>query len=86
MQSPASSVKVGSLVRQLEPSLALAECFESESACPLTGDCRLAGALSEAQDSFFRTLDQYTVQDLVAANYQQLVEIGGDRAVAHHGS
>lgn len=69
--------RVGELVRRLEPSLALAECFEEESTCPLTGHCRLAGALSEAQRGFFEVLDRYSVGDLIQADLPRLVHLGG---------
>ena len=71
---------LGSLVRSLEPSLAMAECFEPESTCPLTGNCRLAGVLAEAQTGFFEILDRYTLGDLLRADRHQLVQLGGPRA------
>jgi Rrf2 family nitric oxide-sensitive transcriptional repressor len=79
-----TSIRLGALVRRLEPSLALAECFEAESTCPLTGDCRLAGVLSEAQRAFFDALDRYTLGDLLEADRAQLVQMGGPRVASHH--
>jgi len=73
----AGAVRIGALVRTLEPSLAMAECFEPGSTCPLTPDCRLADALAEAQRSFFECLDRYTLADLLRANRPQLVQLGG---------
>lgn len=69
-------IRLGALVRSLEPTLALAECFEPESTCPLTGGCRLASVLSEAQRGFFDILDRYSVQDLLEADRPRLVELG----------
>ena len=69
-------IRIGTLVRELEPSLAMAECFEPVSRCPLTGNCRLAGVLAEGQRAFFDTLDRYTLADLLAADRSQLVQLG----------
>ena len=77
------SIRLGALVRSLEPSLALAECFEPGSRCPLTGSCRLAGALHEAQRSFFDALDRYTLDDLLEADGAQLVQLGGPHVAPH---
>ena len=80
LRASPDSLRLGQLVKRLEPSLALAECFEPQSTCPLTGRCRLAGVLAEAQVSFFDTLDDYTLADLVHADRDTLVQIGGLRA------
>jgi len=73
---PPELAKLGSLVRALEPSLALAECFAPGSACPLTGDCRLAGALAQARDAFFDALDTYSLTDLITRDRSVLVQLG----------
>jgi Rrf2 family nitric oxide-sensitive transcriptional repressor len=72
-----NEIRIGALVRDLEPSLAMAECFEPNSTCPMTGRCRLAGVLGEAQNSFFQTLDRYTLADLLHADRPVLVQLGG---------
>lgn len=69
------TMRLGALVRELEPTLAMAECFEPESTCPLTGNCRLAGVLAEAQRDFFTALDRYTLDDLLHADRETLVQI-----------
>jgi Rrf2 family transcriptional regulator, nitric oxide-sensitive transcriptional repressor len=68
-------MRLGALVRELEPTLAMAECFEPESTCPLTGNCRLAGVLAEAQRDFFAALDRYTLDDLLRSDREALVQI-----------
>lgn len=68
-------MRLGDLVRRLEPSLAMAECFEPDSTCPLTGRCRLAGALASAQAAFLADLDRQTIDDLIAADRPTLVQI-----------
>ncbi len=68
-------IRLGELVRETEPTLAMAECFEPVSICPLTGNCRLAGVLAESQKAFLATLDKYTLADLLAADRPLLVQL-----------
>lgn len=68
-------IRLGELVRRTEPSLAMAECFEPDSTCPLTGNCRLAGVLAESQEAFFHTMDRYTLDDLLQADRPTLVRL-----------
>ncbi len=75
-----TGIRIGELVRQTEPTLAMAECFEPDSTCPLTGNCRLAGVLAESQKAFLAALDRYTLADLIRADLEQLVQLGGPRA------
>lgn len=70
-----AQVKLGDLVRAMEPSLAIAECFTDESTCPLTDACELTHALREAREAFLMSLNRYTLADLVAGTYQGLVQI-----------
>lgn len=70
-----TDLQVGRLIRNLEPSLAMAECFSSGSTCPLIPACDLAQALDEAQTSFFDTLDRYTLADLVQRSGPTLVQL-----------
>lgn len=77
-----NELRLGDLVRRLEPNLAIAECFGEDSTCPLTDACELASALYEAREAFFVSLDRYTLADLVAGTYQGLVQIT-PREVAH---
>jgi Rrf2 family nitric oxide-sensitive transcriptional repressor len=83
LSTAGTAIRLGTLVRSLEPTLALAECFEPESTCPLTGNCRLAGVLSEAQHGFFDVLDRYTLADLLASDRPRLVQLGAPHADSH---
>lgn len=60
------TASVGWLVRELEGEDEVVAC-EGDTPCPLRGACRLRGALREAQEAFYRTLDPLTVTDLVTA-------------------
>ncbi|MFJ7065834.1 RrF2 family transcriptional regulator [Streptomyces sp. NPDC101115] len=55
---------VGWLARTLEGDDEVVAC-EGDPPCPLRTACRLRGALREAQEAFYRTLDPLTVADLV---------------------
>ncbi len=75
-----STLPLGALVRELEPSLAMAECFTPASQCPLTPACGLADALHEAQDAFFAALDRYTLADLTRVSGATLIQLSHVRA------
>ncbi|MEV5971413.1 Rrf2 family transcriptional regulator [Streptomyces sp. NPDC051921] len=57
---------VGWLARTLEGDDEVVAC-EGDPPCPLRTACRLRGALREAQEAFYRTLDPLTVADLVGS-------------------
>lgn len=71
--SPAE-IFVGDLVRAVEPTLYLIDC-ESQQ-CPIASMCLLKEALDDAMSAFLKTLDQYTINDLVR-NKVQLVRLIG---------
>jgi Rrf2 family transcriptional regulator, nitric oxide-sensitive transcriptional repressor len=56
-------VTVGWLVRRLEGPGEVVTC-EGENPCPLRGACRLRHLLRDAQEAFFRSLDDHTVASL----------------------
>lgn len=59
-------IGVGEVVRRTEETLAIAECMNSGvHNCLLDDLCRLRGVFNEAQTNFLRTLDRYTVADLM---------------------
>lgn len=59
------NIRLGEVLRATEPDLALVECFTGENRCRITPRCRLRGALQEALAAFMRTLDRYTLDDLL---------------------
>ncbi len=65
-------IRLGDLVRDAEPNLQLVECFNRETnTCPIVRACELKPVLHEAMDSFFATLNRYTLQDLLAGTAGQ---------------
>lgn len=74
-------VTVGEVVRGLEQSLAIVECFRPESnRCPIDEVCRLAPLLHRARDAFLAELDEVTIGELVPRRgraRRHLLTIGG---------
>lgn len=58
---------VGAVVRTFEGSGDLAACVDDGEPCPLNAACRLRSALRAAQEAFYASLDQLTVEDVTAA-------------------
>ncbi|MBR9763124.1 MAG: Rrf2 family transcriptional regulator [Rhodobacteraceae bacterium] len=66
---PATDIEVGEVFRAVEGSVPVAECFSDEgNTCPLVEACRLRGAIAEAVEAFYRTLDRIRLEDLVCRN------------------
>lgn len=59
------TIRIGDVMRLTEPDFALVECFSTGNQCVLTNCCKLSGVLNEALASFHRTLDSYTLADIV---------------------
>lgn len=72
----AEDINIGALVRDTEQSQPLVECFNTADHCVITPACQLKFALAEALEAFFKTLDKYSLADLLPASRQpQLVEL-----------
>jgi len=65
LSRPPAQISVGEVVRYTESGFALVECLGPENTCRINGQCRLKGLLQDALDAFLRTLDRYTLADLV---------------------
>lgn len=65
---PAAEIGVGEVVRQVEPSLELVECFGTQSHCVLDPACRLKGVLDSALQAFLAVLDRVSLADLVGGD------------------
>lgn len=60
----AKGMRIGDLVKQLEPNMDLVECFNKETnTCKITDRCKLKHHFSEAREAFIKTLNRYTVDD-----------------------
>ncbi|HUS06886.1 MAG TPA: Rrf2 family transcriptional regulator [Bryobacteraceae bacterium] len=59
-------ILLGDVIRNAEPNLRLAECFDKKTnTCPIAPVCALKGMLSEALDAFLQCLNRYTVADVL---------------------
>jgi Rrf2 family nitric oxide-sensitive transcriptional repressor len=64
---PPEDIRIGMVVRRTEDSPFIVECFDKQhNTCPINGSCRLKGALAQAVNTFYETLDRHTLRDLVA--------------------
>lgn len=78
LHRPPKTINIGKLVRELEQDLELVECFGSASACALTPVCELKHVFSRALESFFSSLEGYTLEDLLANNNRpQMIRLLG---------
>jgi Rrf2 family transcriptional regulator, nitric oxide-sensitive transcriptional repressor len=62
----AGQIRIGDIVRSMEPDLAIVECFGPENTCAITPACTLRHVLDEAREGFLGVLDSYTLKQLVA--------------------
>jgi Rrf2 family nitric oxide-sensitive transcriptional repressor len=76
LKKPPGSIPLGTLIKQTENELNLAECFASDNQCILTPACKLQNILRKAMQAFFTSLDQYTLADIISGkNKAQLVAL-----------
>lgn len=72
LQGDPASINLGKLVRDVEGETKMLECFGTDSQCIVTDNqciinesCKLKHIFYEAQQSFYQTLEKYTLLDLV---------------------
>jgi len=73
---PAADIRVGSVVRDTEEELAVIGCLEKANFCAIERCCVLRGVLHEATQAFLRTLDSYTLADLLAPRARLASRLG----------
>jgi Rrf2 family nitric oxide-sensitive transcriptional repressor len=61
-----ATIRLGDVVRAVEPNLALVECFDRDTnTCPIIDVCGLRGHLAHALDAFLEDLNRHTLADLL---------------------
>ncbi len=65
---PPAEINIGNVVRHTEEDFDLVDC----GSCIIAPVCGLRGVLGEALNAFMRTLDGYTLADLVAERQEAL--------------
>lgn len=71
LSRPPEEIIIGNIVRTLEQSSTLVECFGADNHCVITPACQLKRMFAEAMESFFKCLDQYTLADLVGGTHKE---------------
>jgi Rrf2 family transcriptional regulator, nitric oxide-sensitive transcriptional repressor len=71
---PPDKINIGKIVRELESESYLLECFGTNSECKINPVCKLKAALKQAENNFFKTLESYTLADIMT-NQRQLSSI-----------
>lgn len=62
----AHDLRIGDLVRSLEPNMDLVECFNRDTnTCTVISACRLKHYLFDANEAFIRSLNAHTLADAV---------------------
>ena len=62
----ARKVKLGDLVRKMEPNMRIVECFDAATnTCTVVSGCRLKHLLFKANQSFLLTLNGHTLADTI---------------------
>lgn len=65
----ASDLKLGTVIRAVEPDFNIVECFDSEAnQCVVTPFCRVKKELNGALNVFLETLDQVSIEDVIRNN------------------
>jgi Rrf2 family transcriptional regulator, nitric oxide-sensitive transcriptional repressor len=65
LAAPASEIRLGEVVRSMEPDFFVVECFATGHGCMLHGHCELTGVMDGALRSFMDYLDAHTLADVV---------------------
>lgn len=63
-------INIGALVRETEQPSTLVDCFPGGAGCAITPACQLKIVLAQALEEFFKTLDKYTLADLLPGRHQ----------------
>ncbi len=64
LASDPRQIRIGALIRQLEGSQPVVECFRADGGCcTLKAQCRLRGFIGNAREDFYRNLDAHTLAD-----------------------
>lgn len=66
LAQPPEQIRIGEVVRQMEPDLGVVPCLRSgEAPCVIAPACRLKRVLADATSRFLAELDGHTLADLL---------------------
>lgn len=61
----ASEIRIGDVVRKIEPNFYIVECFNSsKNKCIITHSCKIKNIFKNAEMAFLSELDKYTLADI----------------------
>jgi len=66
----AKEINIGKIIRILESESALVECFSESGQCAINPSCKLKNELKKAQNQFYLSLENITLEDLLAPRNQ----------------
>lgn len=66
LQRPPARIGLGAVVRSMEDSFELVECFSPDGRCRIRPACSLRAVLLDALAGFFQVLDRYTLADVIS--------------------
>jgi Rrf2 family transcriptional regulator, nitric oxide-sensitive transcriptional repressor len=75
-----ATIRVGDVVRDMEPDLELVECFSDANRCVITRACRLQHVLADGLKQFFDSLNRNTLADLLEVGPPLSAALGAARA------
>ncbi|UMY18221.1 Rrf2 family transcriptional regulator [Methylobacterium organophilum] len=78
LAKPVGEIRLGAVVAELEGSGCLIDC--ERGPCPLAGHCALKHAIDNAERSFLRELDRFTLADVTAGRTGDAVRSLSSRA------
>lgn len=62
---PADQIRLGDVVRNMEPDFAMVECYRTGRTCAIETACALPSILDEAVDAYLGELNKHTLADLI---------------------
>ncbi len=62
---PPEKINIGKLIKELESDSLLVECFGSNGLCKIDPSCKLKGLLKNAEKSFYQSLENFTLADIL---------------------
>lgn len=64
LAKPANKINLAQVIKAMEPSFFIADCFNPNGHCLISPICDLQGILATALAAFMKTLENYTIADI----------------------
>ena len=65
LRTSAKNINIGQIIQSFEQGSYLLDCFKPEGSCKINPICKLKSIVADAEDSFYKVFDEYTLADLV---------------------